>query len=48
MNTSISTPSRTLPLQGGRNRTPSPFQGEGWDGGEILNNAENSDVSHAP
>jgi len=28
-----STPTLTLPLQGGGNVAPSPLQGEGWDGG---------------
>ncbi|OIR07845.1 hypothetical protein GALL_101270 [mine drainage metagenome] len=39
--------SLVIPLNGGGNQAPSPFQGEGWDGGDISNLATNLDVSNA-
>jgi hypothetical protein len=48
MSMSVSTPTLALPLHGGGNYTPSPYQGEGWDGGEISSKVNKLDVSNAP
>ena len=42
-----STLTQSFPLNVGGNQAPSPFQGEGWDGGDISNMATNLDVSNA-